>query len=64
MGKTQLKKKRIITVNSPVAWSIFTLLTCGLKLYTLPHLRLVSLAFRNSHLRLPLEKHIFSQKQI
>ena len=28
------------------------------------HLRLVPLAFRNLHLRLPLEKHIFRQKQI
>ena len=27
-------------------------------------LRLVPLAFRNSHLRLPLEKYIFKQKQI
>ena len=28
------------------------------------HLRLVPLAFRNSSLRLSLEKHIFRQKQI
>ena len=28
------------------------------------HLRLLLLAFRNPHLRLPLEKHIFRQKQV
>ena len=52
----------------------YTKLTCGMarfhftylwfKTLHFAHLRLVSLAFRNPPLHLPLEKHIFRQKQI